>query len=355
MDSPSPTLGVVSESNDSAATVRRPTLSKSNLHTKPRRGQMVSPTTLFCVGLSLLQIAFQPQLAKAEGRLGILRHNEAGSSLTPTRQRPDIDLDSFAPLRSRKQLRYGEYVVRLDGHPGKRKEDSLWQVLLFRNRQQIARHPDPSFVPEGRLIRFGLTHILSKDSTQLIIDSFNGGNAGCRGCWIYDLKPEPRLIFSKTKYTENSTDPILRDLDGDGSYEIQILLHVPDVGFLSRASQEVVPCILRYDTVSGQYQIANTNFRSFFLNCIQQAKREVRSLRKNETPVTKSSKSQPDFQGIAAPTVLKVVCMYLLLDDRQTAWGYFNKNYNYPDKEQIRRNQLQCWPNCCNLSPEQSK
>jgi hypothetical protein len=153
-------------------------------------------------------------------------------------RRPDIaDLGDL--LQAQGAMNIGEYRVE---RRFTREEwaDTCWRAVLLKKGQSIARCPEESHVTESRFVRFGLVPILSKDHSQLALNTYDGGNHGFLGYWIYELGENSHLIFDKSMYTENDLTLKLKDLDEDGTYEILLSLYCPLPDVLPTASERAV-------------------------------------------------------------------------------------------------------------------
>lgn len=175
----------------------------------------------------------------------------------------------------------------------------------------------------GTFARFALFKLTGDDDPQVIAEqTINRG----WGYWIATLSPKFQLLFNSTKYdVYGELSPI--DVDKDGTHEfVMALTTFWFFDGLCGACSPRIRIIFKFDKSAKEYYPANHLFSDFVLKDIADDISQV------GTAKSKPEKEGGDQHSIYA-AVLRVVVEYLYAGKEKEAWDFFDREYNYPDKQ----------------------
>jgi hypothetical protein len=194
--------------------------------------------------------------------------------------------------------------------------------------------------------RFALIPLLDNGRKQLVVEAYSGGGHCCTSYHIYDLSARFLTIFDGSKYNVDQVgnEMELLDIDGDGVYEFVQRVMNFDYFYASHASAVFPEVVFAYNHRAGQFRPANRRFASFLLRDIEKKERIVSKLNEDIPSLARvkngggSEKTLSDvhFRESYYHAVVDVLLTYIYAGRKEEGWRYFYKNYNLPDKQQLR-------------------
>ncbi len=176
--------------------------------------------------------------------------------------------------------------------------------------------------------QIGLFPFLGKKTLQLIVQQNSGGAHCCRFWKIYDLFPQPRLIFDSTPYpiADAWEEKKIIDLNKDGIFE---LIHADDqfayFDGLTFTGSPLPTVIFKYNKMSKRYIPANSSFSWYIHKELANLRNWYQEQEKNNGFIN------------AASYVLDFMLPDLFLGRKKQAWGFFESNYAPSDKKRMKR------------------
>ncbi len=170
-------------------------------------------------------------------------------------------------------------------------------------------------------IQYGFKDLLGKGSNQLIVHTYSGGAHCCYDYFIYDLKPNFRIIYDSSQYDSyigNELVPI--DIDGDGVLEFyQDVMAFDYLGSAGHANSSFPPAIFAYERRAEQYRLATKRFPDFVMKLL-----EPLVVRTGQEGVTVSFDEY----------IVRTQFLYMVYaGKRDQAWKYFDANYRSDDPD----------------------
>jgi hypothetical protein len=171
--------------------------------------------------------------------------------------------------------------------------------------------------------RFGLAPLLGGGTRQLVISETIPRNGRH---WIVDLDSGGKIIFDSGRWGLGEEDVCVRDIDGDGVYEIRMRI-VTFWGFCATSSGEkVMPdVVFKYVSRLSQYQ---PDVRGF-----------VERLTGIEDAVRAIDPRQDPSEGVGAYLAarLNILLRYTYAGRERDGWSFFEAAYNQPDKREVKK------------------
>lgn len=176
----------------------------------------------------------------------------------------------------------------------------------------------------GNGTRFGLFPFLGGDEKQLLVsqDVPRGGTQ-----WVVSLSKGFRVIFDGDEFGvgREGDDMTLADMDGDGVYELKLML-TAFYGFadstLSTAGTPLPTVVFRYDEGARKYLPANRHFARLLLADAEESKKKVPG---------------PEDRENHLSDILSLVLDYVLAGEEQAAWAFYEEAYRLPDKAEMKK------------------
>lgn len=174
----------------------------------------------------------------------------------------------------------------------------------------------------GNGTHFGLFPFLGGPIKQLIVsqDVFRGGTQ-----WIASLVPRFHVIFDGPAWGvgREADDMGIKDLDGDGVYEILVpITAFYDLQDKMSISEIPLPtAIFKYDEKAERYLPANRLFPEYSLRDVAAHSRGVDST----------------DELFARSRILHVLLDHVYAGEPDEAWTFFERNYSLADKEEFRQ------------------
>ncbi len=162
---------------------------------------------------------------------------------------------------------------------------------------------------------FGLFSFLGGDEKQLAV-SQTIPRAGRHA--IIQFSPDYRVIFDSYDYEVGREEVYVKDIDGDGVYEISLAV----VSFyevfpgLPVAGTPLPMVTFKYDPQEGKYLPANHLFQAHELKEID--------------------RSQINPNTIPLAGMLDLVLDYIYAGREDEAWAFFDREYKSPDKAEVK-------------------
>lgn len=191
-------------------------------------------------------------------------------------------------------------------------------IVLSEGGNQILKIDAMLYQLSAQNIGFGLFSFIGNSNQQIAI-SEDHGRGGRQ--WIMDVSNKPRLIFDGEAWGvgRESDDSEIRDVDGDGIFELS--LPITDFySFMDKMAVGNVPLPMitfKYDPQKRQYFPANY----------------VLDLDEPKPPEIPLDGNDLYFRS----RVLDHMLTLIYQGKRQQAWQYFNSTYNLDDKKEIER------------------
>lgn len=204
----------------------------------------------------------------------------------------------------------------------RRGKSEIEYAVLRHNGREVAKFD--SSIDQLSEIRFGLFSFLGKDDKQLIVEQTSDK---LWRYWIVSLQPEFRILYDSKKY-DVVFELRVADLDGNGNQEI-----IQNLGTFWYFNSDNVfsprpQIILKYNSSTGTYIPANSEFKETVLKDIEQRIQKTREVAQN--------KDDPAYELHLRSALLDVVLRYLYSGEKDAAWAFYNQNYNLDDKESVR-------------------
>src|ERR1051325_9517632 len=174
-----------------------------------------------------------------------------------------------------------------------------------------------NYHPLGNDTDLGMFSFLGGNTKQLIIEQTQPRNWTH---WIVDFSPRYHIIFDGPKWGV-TRELEYADINGDDIYEISQA--VPAFVFfedLTNASSHLIDVVFKYDAKTKTYLPANQIFLTYSLAGIDE---QIKVLDKSD-----ARKFESD--------VLFIVLRYIYAGKRDEGWSFYNREYNFPDKERLR-------------------
>lgn len=198
--------------------------------------------------------------------------------------------------------------------------ETEYAVLKFGNT--VVKTFDAYLGMTGNKVGFGLFPLLGPEHKQMVIklDLYRESEA-----WVIDLYPRLRVIYHSSDY--GFSGPLaIRDIDHDGVSELTTPVSDYDMfAGLPVCCSPDVTVILKYYQRSKKFIPANNLFPD-----------EV--VRKNaiEMPLIHAGKNELDHV-MDRLHILNIVFRYLYAGQEREGWEFFEKEFNEPDKADVRQ------------------
>ena len=203
-------------------------------------------------------------------------------------------------------------------------------ATIKKNGKTLAKHSNGGLGKESTDI--GLFSFLGGDTKQLVIMQYTGG-AHC--CWIYkiyELSPKLRLLFDGEKYGIDSIgyELSLKDIDGDGRYELTQAVMTFDYFHMSHASSVFPSAIFSYDEKMRMYLPANHKFSSYLLEGLEEDLQRV----VEERGKVDSNNVIANERYLAA--VMQVTLKYIYAGQEADGWEFYDLEYSLNNRDGIK-------------------
>ena len=217
-------------------------------------------------------------------------------------------------------IEYEGYRLTRETRMGKWDEthevETAYGLLKFGSKTVMRFDAEPSMF--GNEIAFGLVPALGPERKQIYVQ-----RTGYREQedWIINLHPSLRVVYHSTDFGFYNSAQTM-DIDHDGSYEL--LTRVTDyVSFadLPTCCSPVVTAILKYDQRAKKYVPANYLFQEEALKGTDE-----------ELAKARGAGTALEFRE----HLLNAVLRYLYAGKEREGWEFFEKEYNKPDKADLR-------------------
>ena len=178
---------------------------------------------------------------------------------------------------------------------------------------------DGVYFAGGNSTEFGLFNFLGNGSQQIVVSQTvpRGGRH-----WVVDVTSGARVIFDSSEHSAGREEFYVIDLDKDGVYEISL----PVTAFYAMQDKMYIgeiplpELIFKYDAKAGRYVRANHLFREYVLHGIEQ---DIERLRTDDGSNYLSKR-------------LDILLRYIFADKSDEGWEFFNREYQRPDKVEIK-------------------
>lgn len=190
-------------------------------------------------------------------------------------------------------------------------------ALLIKDRRTLMKF-DGIYFPEGNSTEFGLFNLLGNGSKQFIISQTvpRGGRH-----WVVDVSSNARLVFDSGNFSAGREEFYVIDLEKDGVYEIVL----PVTAFYEMQDKMYIgeiplpELIFKYSETAREYGRANHLFPDYTLHGIE---RDIEQLRNDDDRNYLSKR-------------LDILLRYILANQSDKGWAFFDREYKRPDKEEI--------------------
>lgn len=174
-------------------------------------------------------------------------------------------------------------------------------------------------------LRFGFFDFLGRGDKQLVVFTYSGGAHCCYDYTIFDFEPRFRVIYDSSKYdsaNEIGSELVPVDMDLDGVFEFHQRIEAFSYFHASYAASNKPTAVFAYNKKRRTYELANKRFPEYVL---ADTERTLKWMRDNP--------SQWDDVFVTRETFLN----HIYSGDKRKAWEYYEKNYNFADKDEYRR------------------
>ncbi len=222
------------------------------------------------------------------------------------------------------RLLYMGYEVKKCYDP----EGDSWFAVLKKGDQVLATF-DRGYTKEWT--SFGLFPFLGKNTKQLVVEQFSGGAHCCWSYWIFDLFPDFEAVYDSQEYPVGYTLDTL-DLDKDGVLEFtQGLLTFDYFDRLCHALSPIPIVVFGYDEEKRKYLPVSHIFPEYLLEGIEKDIERVEQFQEKT-----GSATYDDSLGDYLSLVLQVVLRYIYAGQEEEAWLFYNREYDLPDKQEMK-------------------
>ena len=181
---------------------------------------------------------------------------------------------------------------------------------------------DGLYHPAGNTTEFGVFSFLGGKPKQIVVEQAIPRNWRH---WIVSLSPEVQVIFDSGDYgVDGELLPI--DVNSDGVYEFSKMV-TAFYGFENLPSSEapLIDMLFKFDEKARKYLPANHIFQDHALKGIEE---EIRSV-------------DSDAGKKELSNVLHIVLRYVYAGKEQEGWAFYDKEYQPPNKGQVRSKVLE--------------
>lgn len=207
-------------------------------------------------------------------------------------------------------------------------EGDFWFAVLKKGDEVLATF-DRGYTKEWT--SFGLFPFLGKDTKQVIVEQFSGGAHCCWSYWIVDLSPDLGVVYDSQEYPVGYTLDAL-DLDKDGVFEFtQGLRTFEYFNRLCYAISPIPTVVFGYDLERNRYLPISHMFPECLLKGIENDIERVKQFQEKTDFV-----AYDDSSGDYLSLVLQVVLCYVYAGQEEKAWLFYDREYNLPDKEEMK-------------------
>ena len=175
-------------------------------------------------------------------------------------------------------------------------------------------------------LQYGFFNFLGDADKQLIVHTYSGGAHCCYDYIIYDLQPNFRVLYDSRKFDRLVGSQLIPvDINKDGVFEFEQSVMSFDYFYASHAGSIFPPAVFVYDKKENRYRIGNKDFSGFIL---EDTKKSSDWFEEQYGKQSETYKSQ-----------MVLITFYNLVysNNEKSAWEYFDKNYNFEDKEDFRK------------------
>jgi hypothetical protein len=281
----------------------------------------------FCYcALVMVTLAFSVcKLSQADSRLTPVLHAQADALWTvwpdPVQYSNDLfikadalDYNGYSILKLQKKVGY-QYHTSV---PSKPDLIDVFYTGLKKDGRMVAEF-DGFYYGIGNSNDFGLFPVLGGKTKQLLITQA-APRSGRH--WIVDLASPFRVLFDSYDYHVGREDFTLKDIDGDGVYELFFADPSFDMKFAGMTTAETpLPCaIFKYDKQTRKYLPANLLFQDYVLKGIDD---QIKQLK-------------PDTEPRYLSDRLDILLRYIYAGKEKEGWRFFDQEYQLDDKAEVK-------------------
>lgn len=168
---------------------------------------------------------------------------------------------------------------------------------------------------------------------EIVIEYYSGGAHCCTSMNIYSLENDKFTVLDSMEWGNSFFD--IKDLDGDGSYEIEGVNDMFAYAFTNFA-QSCFPAAI-YKFKNGKLYLANKEFKEKVLKDIKEYKDQLKEYTKTgfECPSTADEETFNTDAGAVKAILAAIVGDYYTIGMTDEGYGLINKVYKCPDKDKF--------------------
>jgi hypothetical protein len=270
-----------------------------------------APTFLACEAQTVSQSAITPELQNT---------NNSNSSKEEPEQIDGIFVDKDSLSYNGYDVVKLKKKVKLEYPPEMKSKPELVEVsyAVLKKKNKVLDTFDGVYFGAGNATNFGLFPFLGKETKQLTVSQTipRGGRH-----WVVELSSEARVISDSKDYGIGREEFSVIDIDKDGVYEISLPITEFYMFENMAMSETPLPTIIfKYDEKAKKYLPANRIFRNYLLTGIEDKIKQLNSSDKSNYLSDR----------------LDIVLRYVYAGKEAEAWSFFDKEYNLPNKEEIK-------------------